>query len=101
MTINFKIIYCRKAELPILCASYGCFLYQYHNVQYLNLKSRNKSEIIKCDFAHLINKKSVSEELNYIKNCTATLAHHFESCGYLQCVLVSIWSKFYNCVVFS
>lgn len=69
--------------------------------QYLKLKRRNKTEIIKCDFAHVINKKSISEELNFIKNSTATLAHHFESCGYLQCVLVCIWSKFHITVWFS
>jgi hypothetical protein len=59
MIINFKVIYCKQAELPILCASYGCFPYQYHNVQYLKLKRRNKTEIIKHDFAHVINKKSI------------------------------------------
>jgi len=67
MTINFKVIYCKQAELPILCASYGCFPYQHHNVQCLKLKRRNNTEIIKCDFAHVINKMSVGEELNFIQ----------------------------------
>jgi hypothetical protein len=42
------------------------------------LKTRNKTEIIKSDFAHIINKKNVSEELKCIQNfycdiCTSFL----------------------------